>query len=72
MPDTTRQRPDGRLFVTGVALVILSAAAAVWMLAIGDVVTALGLGLVLVAGVLLAGIGLSPDAAASNRSPHSR
>jgi len=72
MPDTTRQRPDGRLLVTGVALVILSVAVAMWMLAVGDVVTALGLGLVLVAGVLLAGIGLSPDAAASNQSPRSR
>ncbi|MFC4543824.1 hypothetical protein ACFO5R_18010 [Halosolutus amylolyticus] len=53
------------LFVTGVTMVLASVATAVWMFRLGDIVTALGLGLLVVAGLLLAGIGLPPEAAAN-------
>ena len=51
------------LFVAGVAIVLASLATAAWMVSLGDVVTALGLGLLVVAGALLAGIGRSPETA---------
>ena len=57
----TRERFDLSLFVAGVVMVLLSVAAAAWMFSLGDVVTGLGLGLLVAAGVLLAGIGLSPE-----------
>jgi hypothetical membrane protein len=53
---------NGRLFVAGVASVLVSIFAAAWMFRLGDVVTALGLGLIVAAGLLLAGIGMSPSA----------
>jgi hypothetical protein len=59
----TFDRIDTSLFVAGALLVLVSLTAAVWMLSLGDVVTALGLGLLVAAGVLLTGIGLSPEAA---------
>jgi len=58
----TFDRIDTPLFVAGALLVLVSLTAAVWMLSLGDVVTALGLGLLVAAGVLLTGIGLSPEA----------
>ncbi|OLZ41486.1 hypothetical protein A6E15_11035 [Natrinema saccharevitans] len=59
-----REPFNSSMFVTGVALVLASLATAVWMFRVGDIVTALGLGLLVVAGLLLAGIGLSPEATA--------
>ena len=55
---------NSSLFMTGIAMVLASLAAAVWLLRLGDIVTALGLGLLVAAGLLLAGIGLSPEATA--------
>jgi len=49
------------LVVAGVALTLVSLLAAAWMLSLDDVVTAVGLGLLVAAGLLLAGIGLSPE-----------
>jgi len=55
--------PSGSsLLVAGTMTALLSALAAVWMLSIGDIVTALGLTVLIVAGLLLAGIDLSPNA----------
>ncbi|KPN29007.1 hypothetical protein SY89_03241 [Halolamina pelagica] len=55
--------PSGSpLLVAGMMTALLSALAAVWMLSIGDIVTALGLTVLIVAGILLAGIDLSPNA----------
>jgi hypothetical protein len=51
------------LFLAGALTVLGSVAAAVWMLSLGDVVTALGLTLLVAAGLLLAGIDRSPGAA---------
>ncbi len=59
----TSDRLDTPLLVAGTLLVLLSLAAAAWMLSVGDVVTAAGLGLLVAAGLLLTGIGLSPHAA---------
>jgi len=53
---------NSSLFVSGVAMVLASLITAVWMFRLGDIVTALGLGLIVAAGLLLAGIGLSPEA----------
>lgn len=47
------------LTLGGVALVLASSLAAVWMFTLGDIVTALGLGLLVVAGALLSSIGVS-------------
>ncbi|MFA9415141.1 hypothetical protein [Natrinema sp. HArc-T2] len=55
---------NSSLFVTGVAMVLASLVAAVWLFRLGDIVTALGLGLLVAAGLLLAGIGLSPETTA--------
>jgi hypothetical membrane protein len=52
----TANRP---MLVTGVLMIVASIAAAAWTLSIGDVVTTLGFGLLVIAGLLLAGIGLS-------------
>lgn len=49
------------LVVAGVLTVLVSIALAAWMFRLGDVVTALGLGLLVVAGLLMAGIGFSPE-----------
>jgi len=57
----TRERFDLSLFVAGAVMVLVSLSAAAWMLSLGDVVTAVGLGLLVAAGLLLAGIGLSPE-----------
>jgi hypothetical protein len=51
------------MFLAGVVLVLASVTVAAWMFSIGDVVTALGLGLLAIAGILIAGIGFSPEAA---------
>jgi hypothetical protein len=51
------------MFLAGVVMVLGSVTIAAWMFSIGDIVTALGLGLLAIAGVLVAGIGLSPEAA---------
>lgn len=51
------------LLVTGMLLILVSLTAAIWMLTLGDVVTAIGLSLLVAAGLLLTGIGLSPEAA---------
>lgn len=59
------KRLDSPLFLAGVLLVLVSVGVAAWMLSLGDVVTTLGLGLLVVAGVLLAGIGLSTEATTS-------
>ncbi|MFD1587683.1 hypothetical protein ACFR9U_11875 [Halorientalis brevis] len=56
-----RERFDMPLFVAGTVMVLVSLGAAAWMLRLGDIVTALGLGLLVAAGLLLAGIGLSPE-----------
>ena len=56
------ERPVNRsLVVAGVALALASLLVAAWTLRLGDVVTALGLTLLVAAGSLLAGIGLSSD-----------
>ncbi|MFB6093295.1 MAG: hypothetical protein ABEK02_09830 [Haloquadratum sp.] len=52
---------DGGLLVTGIVTVVASVVAAAWMLRTGDVVTAIGLLLLVAAGVLLSGIGLSTE-----------
>ncbi|WP_435348838.1 hypothetical protein [Haloarchaeobius sp. HRN-SO-5] len=49
------------LLVAGVTFVVVSIAAAAWLFSLGDVVTALGMGLLVLAGLLLTGIGLSPE-----------
>jgi len=60
----SRKPLNSSLFVTGVAMVLASLIAAVWLFRLGDIVTALGLGLLIAAGLLLAGIGLSPETTA--------
>ena len=61
---TDRHPFNSSLVMTGVAMVLASLAAAVWLFRLGDIVTALGLGLLVAAGLLLTGIGLSPEATA--------
>jgi len=51
------------LFVAGVLIVVTSIGIATWMFRLGDIVTAFGLGLLVIAGLLLAGIGFSPETA---------
>jgi hypothetical protein len=51
-----------RLSLVGVVLVVVSVAIAGLAFSEGDIVTALGMGLMVAAGVLFAGIGLSPSA----------
>jgi len=58
----TSERFHVPLFVTGTVIVLVSIGAAAWMFSLGDVVTALGMGLLVAAGLLLTGIGLSPEA----------
>ena len=64
-----RQTPFARgpehrwMFIAGVVMVLGSVAVAAWTVSIGDVVTALSLGLLAIAGALIAGIGFSPEAA---------
>ncbi|WP_254522468.1 hypothetical protein [Natrinema caseinilyticum] len=60
----SREPFNSSLFATGVAMVLASLIAAVWLFRLGDIVSALGLGLLVAAGLLLAGIGLSPEATA--------
>jgi len=55
---------DSPLTLAGVALVLVSSLVAVWMLTLGDIVTALGLGLLIAAGLLLSSIGVSGEAVA--------
>lgn len=63
MVPTVDLDPSGSpLFVTGVITAIVSTLAAIWVFSLGDVVTALGLTVLVVAGLLLAGIDLSPNA----------
>ncbi|MFW5948817.1 MAG: hypothetical protein ACOCSD_04390 [Halolamina sp.] len=63
MGSTVDLDPSGSpLLVTGVITAIVSTLAAIWVFSLGDVVTALGLTLLVVAGLLLAGIDLSPNA----------
>jgi len=57
-----RDRINSSLFVAGVAIILASVIGAAWMLRLGDIVTALGLGLLIAAGVLMSGIGLSKKA----------
>ena len=55
--------PSGSsLLVAGVATALVSTLAAAWMFSLGDIVTALGLISLVAAGLLLAGIDLSPNA----------
>lgn len=55
--------PSGSsLLVAGVTTALLSTLAAAWMFSLGDIVTGLGLISLVVAGLLLAGIDLSPNA----------
>jgi hypothetical protein len=51
------------MFLTGLAMIFASVVLAVWTFSLGDIVTALGLGLLVVAGILIAGIGFSPEVA---------
>ncbi|WP_049980535.1 hypothetical protein [Halolamina rubra] len=63
MVPTVDLDPSGSpLLVTGAITAIVSTLAAIWVFSLGDVVTALGLTLLVVAGLLLAGIDLSPNA----------
>lgn len=62
LPETA-DRSNLSLLLAGAVIVLVSLTAAAWMLVLGDLVTAVGLGLLVAAGVLLAGIGLSPDPA---------
>ncbi|GAB7095267.1 hypothetical protein JCM30237_24200 [Halolamina litorea] len=55
--------PSGRpLLIAGMLWALASAATAAWVFSMGDVVTALGLTVLVGAGLLLAGIDLSPNA----------
>jgi len=56
-----RKSFDPSLFVAGAVVALASLAVAAWMLRLGDIVTAVGLGLLVVSGLLLAGIGLSSE-----------
>lgn len=51
------------LLVAGLLIVVASIGMAAWMFRLGDIVTALGLGLLIIAGLLLTGIGFSPETA---------
>jgi hypothetical protein len=62
VPNVDLDASDGTLLVAGTMWALVSAAAAVWVFSLGDVVTALGLTLLVGAGLLLVGIDLSPDA----------
>lgn len=53
---------NGVVFLVGVVTVLASIAAAVWSFSVGDTVTAVGLGLVVLAGALVATIGFSRPA----------
>ena len=48
---------NGVVFLVGVVTVLASIAVAVWSFSVGDIVTAVGLGLVVLAGALVAAIG---------------
>jgi len=55
--------PSGSaLLAAGVGTALTSALAAAWLLSLGDFVTAIGLTSLVAAGLLLAGIDLSPNA----------
>lgn len=57
----TRKSFDPSLFVVGALIALVSLAVAAWLFRLGDIVTAAGLGLLVVSGLLLAGIGLSNE-----------
>lgn len=62
VPNVDLDPTGSSLLVVGTMTALLSAIAAVWVFSLGDVVTALGLTVLVVAGLLLAGIDLSPNA----------
>ncbi|MEF8915301.1 hypothetical protein [Natronomonas sp.] len=63
---STKRDPESinrPLLVAGLLIVVASIGMAAWMFRLGDIVTALGLGLLIIAGLLLTGIGFSPETA---------